>query len=71
MFGRAAWGHLRLATEWSDETQIPKETVFAILDNEIDLFCLLLSLMGISLAILLYIATTISITPPPSQNVDS
>ena len=50
------WGYLRLATEWSDKTVIPKDNVFAILNMEYDLFCWVTILNGAGLIILIYLA---------------
>ena len=54
------WGNLRLATEWSDKTVISKETVFNILNSELNLFWWITALVAVGLAILFYLAISLT-----------
>ena len=68
MLGRSMWGHLRLATEWADKTVIPKESVFNILNSELNLFWWISALMAVGLVILVYLAFSMSSSRNYNQN---
>ena len=60
LFGRAAWGYLGLASEWADQSSIPKEAVFSLLEAECRLFWTNFWLLGIGVVGLIAFAISVS-----------